>query len=219
MRKLVLGLAMASTALATPATARDDTWYVELDFGAMIVENSDFDDGNTILDSDHGFDAGAIVGHDFGPYRLEAEASYRKADNDTLGLPTRSIGGDANALSFMLNGLLDFGDDDGLQAFLGGGGGVSRVSYNVGSLLDSEDSGFAWQVLAGLRAPLTDTIDVGIKYRYHNVNGLKLTDVAGNTLGTSWRSHSAMGTLTFNFGEPAAPPPPPPPPPLSLIHI
>ena len=44
-----------------------------------------------------------------------------------------------------------------------------------------------------------------------------MTDTAGRAIGTSWRSHSLMGTFTFNFGQPAevvpvAPPPPPPPP-------
>ncbi|MEN9932016.1 MAG: hypothetical protein RIS17_589, partial [Pseudomonadota bacterium] len=31
MRKLVLGMALASSALATPALARDDSWYIEAD--------------------------------------------------------------------------------------------------------------------------------------------------------------------------------------------
>ena len=178
MRKIIIGMALASTAFATPAMARNDAWYVELDFGPMIVEDSDFDIGSfndaATLDSEYGADGGFIVGYDFGGFRLEAEASYRKADNDALGtlgavaLPIGGtsnrvigtfggVGGDASALSFMLNGLLDFGDDDGLQAFVGGGAGISRVSYDVSlgggtpQFLDSSDSSFAWQVLAGLR--------------------------------------------------------------------
>ena len=39
MRKLVIGMAMASTALAAPALARDGQWYVEVDGGAMILED------------------------------------------------------------------------------------------------------------------------------------------------------------------------------------
>ena len=37
MRKLAISLALASTALASPALARDDQWYVGVDGGAMIV--------------------------------------------------------------------------------------------------------------------------------------------------------------------------------------
>ncbi|MEQ1496363.1 MAG: hypothetical protein ABL912_11480, partial [Novosphingobium sp.] len=47
MRKLVLGMALATTALATPAMARDDSWYVELDVGAMKAEDTIFDIGTT----------------------------------------------------------------------------------------------------------------------------------------------------------------------------
>ena len=39
MRKLVISLALASTVLATPALARDDSWYIEGDAGGMILED------------------------------------------------------------------------------------------------------------------------------------------------------------------------------------
>ena len=41
MRKLVIGMAMASTVIASPAFARDNAWYVELNAGPMIVEDMD----------------------------------------------------------------------------------------------------------------------------------------------------------------------------------
>ena len=241
MRKLVIGMALASSALATPALARDNAWYLELDFGPMIVEDAGFDIGavnnGATLNTDYGVDGGGALGYDFGAFRLEAEASYRTADNDDLtvlsppgipGLTTTNLvsgtfnnpHGKASVLSFMVNGMLDFGDDNGIQGFVGGGAGISRVDYSASltkagpGFLDDTDSGFAWQVIAGLRAPLTDSIDVGVKYRFHNVQNVSLVDSAGRSIDTNWRSHSAMGSLTFNFGgEEAAPPPPPPPPP------
>ena len=39
MRKLAISLALASTALASPALARDNQWYVGVDGGAVIVED------------------------------------------------------------------------------------------------------------------------------------------------------------------------------------
>ena len=43
-----------------------------------------------------------------------------------------SAGGSTSALSFMLNGLLDFGEDDGIQGFIGGGVGVAcRVQLTL----------------------------------------------------------------------------------------
>ncbi len=34
---------MASTALASPALAKDDSWYIGAEFGSMLVEDSEFD--------------------------------------------------------------------------------------------------------------------------------------------------------------------------------
>ncbi|MFA9200663.1 MAG: OmpA family protein [Cypionkella sp.] len=258
---------MASTAIASPALARDGAWYVELDGGPMIVEDIEFDVGTTTngvqADLHTGYDFGGIVGYDFGMLRLEAEASYRSADLSSLTQGTALIpstatgtaragtygaGGDVNALSFMLNGLVDFGPDDGLQGFVGGGVGVARTKVDGATLrfsgpgfLDDSDTGFAWQLLAGVRAPLTETIDVGLKYRYFNSSDLDMVDVRGRDISTRWKSHSLLGTIGFNFGgAPApmqtcwdgtqipmdatcpdrpAPPPPPPPPPVVTAPV
>ena len=216
MRKLAISLALASTVLTSPALARDNQWYVAVDGGAMIVEDLALDIGAlkdaASVDTDNGYDFGSAVGYDFGGFRLESEVSYRKA-NAPLGGP-----GDANALSFMVNGLLDFGDDDDLQGFVGGGVGVARVgaqTFAAPALLDDTDTGFAWQALAGVRAPLSKSWDVGLKYRFFNASKVNLVDRLGRAVDTSFRSHSIMGSLVYNFGgapapvEVAAPPPPP----------
>jgi outer membrane protein OmpA-like peptidoglycan-associated protein/opacity protein-like surface antigen len=226
MRKLAIGLALASTALASPALARDDQWYVGVDGGAMIVEDFDLDvddvEDAASVDTKEGYDFGGLVGYDFGGFRLEAEVSFREADVETattLDDGSFGVAGDANALSFMVNGLLDFGDDDGIQGFVGGGVGVARVDMEVveaAALLDDSDTGFAWQALAGIRAPLSDAWDVGLKYRFFNAPGIDLVSSDGDDVSTRFRSHSIMGSLIYNFGgapEPVevAPPPPPPP--------
>jgi len=222
MRKLVIGMALASTAFATPALAREGSWYLQLDFGPMIVEDSTFDIGTvknaSRLDSDYGYDGGAAIGYDFGAFRLETEASYRSADNDSYtrtvaGGTINNPAGDANALTFMVNGLLDFGPDNGIQGFIGGGAGIGRVSYEVNAFtgLDDTDTGFAWQALAGVRAPLSDSWDVGIKYRFLNIDNVDLVGGNGSAYKTRWRSHSLMGSLVYNFGGEAPPPPPPEP--------
>ena len=247
MRKLALSLALASTALASPALARDNQWYVGVDGGAMLVEDLALDIGvvkdAATLDADKGYDFGGLVGYDFGGFRLESEVSYRKADvsgftsqtpQATSGTSTALLAGGnyaatggANALSFMVNGLLDFGDNDGLQGFVGGGVGVARVDVQTvlaaPSFLDDSDTGFAWQALAGVRAPLSGNWDVGLKYRFFNADKVGLVDRLGRAVESRFRSHSLMGSLVYNFGgAPApvevAPPPPPPPPPAPVCN-
>ncbi|KQU53280.1 flagellar motor protein MotB [Sphingomonas sp. Leaf339] len=246
MRKVAIVLALASTALASPALARDKSWYVGAEGGAMIVEDIDYDitgataatSGTGTVDHNYGFDVDGVVGYDFGGFRLETEVGYRRATVDgyssttttprylsaTATTPGSAVagnydaaGGRSSALSFMLNGLLDFGDDDAIQGFVGGGVGVARVKANYGlgtngDFLSDSDTVFAWQALAGIRAPLTDHIDATLKYRFFNADNVKLVDVTNRTLDGRYRSHSVLGGLSYNFGSPTPPPPPPPPP-------
>ena len=245
MRKFVIGMAMASTALTSPALAREGQWYIQGDGGAMIVEDQSIDvngvNDDAQADYDTGFDFGAAVGYDFGAFRVEAEGSYRAANVDEVsaggqGLqidPVGQPGGrngrltnqtapalwEINALSFMLNGMFDFGSDDGIQAFAGGGIGVARVDMNAQfdergpGAYDDSDTGLAWQLLAGLRVPLSDSLDIGLKYRYFNMPDIGIVDTIGRPLESKLSTHSLLGSITYNFGgeEPLPPPPPPPP--------
>src|SRR3954466_5029345 len=90
MRKLAFAVALASTALATPAVARDHSFYAGLEGGVLYIEDADFDyndnTGLTIASPaftvrhHSGFDIDAVAGYDFGMLRLEGELSYKRAD-------------------------------------------------------------------------------------------------------------------------------------------
>lgn len=228
---LALAAAIASPA---PALARDDAWYVGVEGGAMLVDDIDFDigaPGDEDASASHraGWDVDGVIGYDFGGFRAEAEVGYRAASVTAYesALPTPRLndrgalvgdhppgtydyaGGIDSALAFMLNGLLDFGDDDGIQGFVGGGVGVARVKSELalntgGDFLEDADTVLAWQVIAGLRAPLSDSIDVTFKYRFFNAENIKLTDIADRDYASRFRSHSLLGGLAFNFGSPAS---------------
>ena len=254
MRKMAIAVALASTAIASPALARDNAWYIGVEGGAMIVEDISLDIGALndagSVDHEYGYDVDGIIGYDFGSFRMEAEVGYREARVEsytsstttgrggTLGnAPGGTFGasGKTSALSFMLNGLLDFGDDDAINGFVGGGVGVARVKHSdyrittAGNFLNDSDTGFAYQAIAGVRAPLSDNVDVGLKYRFFNVDGVDTIDSQGRANRGRFRSHSILGSLIFNFGEkaePIAPPPPPapapepappPPPPAAAV--
>ncbi len=69
MRKLAIAMALASTAIASPALARNDAWYVGVDGGVMLVEDMDLDISTATtefnnavkIDHDKGFDMKAVV--------------------------------------------------------------------------------------------------------------------------------------------------------------
>jgi opacity protein-like surface antigen len=230
MRSIVLISASALALAATPAAARNGAWYVGGDFGATIVEDANVDFNSSAKVSvghNTGFEGALFVGYDLGAFRLEAEGSYTRASLDrftnsffisapgtTIPPGTHDVDGHVNALSFMVNGMFDFGDDDGLSGFVGGGVGIARVDYNnvrafanQDPYIDDGDTRFAWQVVAGVRMAVSSNIDVTVKYRFFNVENLKFEDIGGFKGDSSFRSHSLLGGITFNFG---APPPPPP---------
>ncbi|HEX8413050.1 MAG TPA: OmpA family protein [Sphingomicrobium sp.] len=245
MRKLAVTLALASTALATPALARDGAWYVGLDGGAMIVEDITYDigivkDAGTV-DHKYGGDFDANIGYDFGGFRVEAEVAYKQANIDqytsTITTPYISAagtrlnapagrynyaGGRTSALSFMVNGMVDFGDDSadapGVSGFIGAGIGVARIKADDnalntrGAFLDDSDTVLAYQGFAGVRAPITDNLDAVVKYRFFDAHNADFIDISGRQVEANFRSHSLLGGISYNFGEPAAPPPPPAPP-------
>lgn len=235
MRKLAIAAVLASTAMATPALARNDSWYIGIEGGPTIVEKLDLDIAGVSNQASArqrgGYDVDGIIGYDFGAFRLEAEVGYResrlKSYNSLVPVPVegtafaapgnyRNPAGRTSALSFMLNGMLDFGDDDAISGFVGAGVGVARVKLanyrlrNGANFLNDSDTGFAYQAIAGVRAPLTDHIDVGLKYRFFNADKIDLVSTRGVVERTRFRSHSILGSLIYNFGG-AAPPPPPAP--------
>lgn len=248
MRKYLLAAA-AIAALSTPAMARDGAPYVGIEGGILFDADTDFDlevdDGTTVTDYDdafqldykRGWDIDAIAGYDFGFIRAEGELGYKRVkvkeievssallndlgeeagqvvDVDDLDLDDR-----VTVLSGMINLLFDIGGDDGVSFYAGGGAGRARVK-----MFEEKDSAWAWQLIAGIRAPVSESVDIGLKYRFFNTGRLNFGSDFDAGAGSfsfdsdgRFRSHSLLASLVFNFGAPAAavemaPPPPPPPP-------
>jgi OOP family OmpA-OmpF porin len=185
-----------------------------------------------------GIDGDVILGYDFGAFRLEAEGGYKNAKYRSLTVENTGIlpigstvpvgtvvqnERDLEIWSGMVNALIEIGKDDGLQIYGGGGVGVARLQLpvrvaGVGTLIDDKQTDFAWQLIGGVRFPVTRNVDLGVKYRYFNIDDFRLTGANGNDLNANYSAHSVLASLIVNFGgrsEPApqpAPPPPPPPP-------
>ncbi|HVJ71834.1 MAG TPA: outer membrane beta-barrel protein [Sphingomicrobium sp.] len=236
MRKSLLTAVAATALLSTPAIARENSWYAGLEggvtFGAEAEIDVDIDDGDSVFESDDaleldysmGMDIDALVGYDFGMVKTELELAYKNLNADELDLDdevAEDLGiadddfdadGDTNIVSLMGNVLLDFGNDDGWGAYLGGGVGYAWVKAL--DFDDDKDSAFAWQLIAGLRYAVSDNIDLGLKYRYFQTGKLNFADEFDDgeiffdiDTHTKIHSHSLLLSLIYNF----APPPPPEP--------
>ncbi len=98
MKKSILLLAITSVAGATPALARDNSVYVGIEGGGMILKDIDYGivgaPGATIpIDSKKGFDVDLVTGYDFGMFRLEAEGGYKRAKVDVASTASPSAAG------------------------------------------------------------------------------------------------------------------------------
>ncbi len=237
MRRLLLA-AVAAAAIATPAVARDNSWYVGVEGGVMLVEDLQLDYGDNTLVSplddaiviDHklGYDVDLIGGYDFGMFRVEAETAYKRASLGDISIPDTLTNdptgvydgsGRVQILSAMANVLLDFGDDDGWNGYVGGGIGAARIKYRaVADQVDlgfsDTDKGIALQAIAGVRYAISPNMDLGIKYRFFTTRAEFRGNDGANDFGLDGRirTHSLLASLIFNFAPPPVILPPPPPP-------
>jgi opacity protein-like surface antigen len=248
VRKYLLAAA-AAAAFATPAAARDHGGYVGVEGGLLFPTSS-----NLRLSTDSitsygyyicyyettcalkthyktGYDVDVVGGYDFGMFRLEGELGYKRAKHDKYSVPgdgtnvSVDADGRTSSWSAMVNGLVDFGGDKGLNFSIGGGVGYAHTKYRFSTDDDFFDpsfnatstsikgSKFAWQLLAEARLPVSAQLDVGLKYRYFDGGRIKDEFADGDgttTISTRLRSHSILASLIYNFAPPPPPPPPPP---------
>jgi outer membrane protein OmpA-like peptidoglycan-associated protein len=234
--------------LAVPAQAREGQAYIGVNGGVSLedqvtvdIDNNRADgllDNAAFADTNLGIDADVVIGYDFGPIRIEAEGGYKTASYDSLTVLSSTIlpggiivpGGtvvqneeDLEIWSGMVNGLVEFGNDDGFQIFAGGGAGFANlrlpvVVTGVGTVVDDNSTDFAWQLLAGARFAVTDNLDLGVKYRYFVADGFELNATNGRAIDVDYSAHSILASLTYNFGRKAEPAPvaAPPPPPMVM---
>lgn len=113
--------------------------------------------------------------------------------------------GKTNSRAIMANMMVDVGPSDSLHGFLGAGIGGIQVrakQYSVAAaadFLDDKDGGLAWQLFAGLRAPISSNIEAGIKYRYLRGSGLDMVDTLNRKVSTNYVSHGVLASVGVKF--------------------
>ncbi len=203
---------MASTALAltivSPAAAQDA--YVSVSAGAINLGDAELEyPGNPERDRfasfDNGYVVSAAVGRRIGSdFRVEAELSYR-ANQQAFTMPGQGGEGQAASMALMANGYWDAPVAWRVRPYVGFGVGAARVSHegfvvaDLGqperTLVDDSGWGFAYQAMAGARAPIGEDWLAGLEYRYFGVAEPKLDDADGFTYDTDYESHAVMVAL------------------------
>jgi outer membrane protein OmpA-like peptidoglycan-associated protein len=213
-------VALVASLGMTSAQATDG-WYGRVEAGYGFDGNVDID-GLGEAEFDDGWLADGAIGYAFGRdantgFRLEGELSYR--DNDLA-----DVDANATALAGMLNGYIDFNRQGTIQPYLGLGIGYANVELDGGGS-SIEDSGLAYQGMAGLGFALSPRLTLDVGYKYFTVKDLDFPTIifADTSVGGSfdYEQHAATVGLRWQFAAPAAPVPPPvePAPPVQVCPI
>lgn len=112
---------------------------------------------------------------------------------------------DINATSIMANVWWEFSgiEDSNITPYVGAGVGWASVEASIGPSVgnprwNTDDSGLAWQVGAGVRFGLRDNLSLNIEYRYFAVPDVELF-VAGNDLGFDYEMNNVIVGLRMDF--------------------
>lgn len=177
----------------------------EIDTGLGTVDNEY--DGGFVLSGQAGYDSGRIW--QYGSLRGELELSYRENEIDQHvlggnGLPGST--GTASTTALMANLFHDFETGTPLTPYVGGGIGYAwneLDNYGVTGLdvLDDDDSGFAWQLGAGLGFAVSEQATVSLDYRYFSTSADVETTAAAGSVGSDvdLDSHTVMLGLRYRF--------------------
>ena len=177
----------------------------EIDTGLGTVDNEY--DGGFVLSGQAGYDSGRIW--QYGSLRGELELSYRENEIDQHVLGGNDLPGStgtASTTALMANLFHDFETGTPLTPYVGGGIGYAWSeldNYGVTGLdvLDDDDSGFAWQLGAGLGFAVSEQATVSLDYRYFSTSADVDTTAAAGSVGSDVNldSHTVMLGLRYRF--------------------
>lgn len=231
-RGLLLCASIISTSLVSHAVAdeyfsQSDDWYLSVFGGASRLK--DFDVHFTATNPLAGYSinealTGAIVGIAVGKevmpnVRAEAELSYWKSELDRMIFPITAYNathfdlptdGHVSSINLLANIWYDFDVIEGITPYLGGGAGIGFADAKsqrtaLPAEFNGSDIGIAYQIGAGLKFALTDTVDFDFGYRYRGVSNVTFdsdyTAVNQINKSTDLSGHFLQFGLTMKFGD------------------
>lgn len=181
------GLSLAGVARAQ--TAIDPQWYVRGGVGATYQDEIN---ATPSVKGEAGWTADAAVGRQIDSnFRAEGQILY--ADDE------QKVGeGRIKVLAGLANAYYDFDTGTKLKPFIGAGVGIGQVKLDD-SAIDGDDTGFAYQLQAGVAYPINDKLSAQVGYRYLGVNDVEIGSGAQAIRGDYHDQAITMG-LTYKFG-------------------
>jgi len=215
---------MSSAALAQDDGNEGEGWYgtVGASVSARGTERGTIANaptpGQTVELEEHydpGIGGWAAIGRDFGRFRLEGEVGYSRdtANRYTTIVPANGeILGDIETQSIraMVNAYVDF-SVGGLEPYVGAGAGYAWSDLEVNApraifpteqarrLIDDQDDGFAYQLMAGVAVPASDRLRVVLGYRWFDEGRFEGVDGRGQRITRERGQHNVDLGIRWAF--------------------
>lgn len=196
-----------------------DHWYADLGVGWSYADTLELAN-DAVMDLDRGTDqlSGAL-GRRFGDdWRVELEYAAFENDPELLYSSSAAIEVDPDerdsvgTSSLMLNLVRDLRVGTAWRPYLGMGAGVGRLDVHFSELeingpnlqrprrdiIDDDDTGFAFQFIAGVTVPLTRRLELAADFRYWHMPDVDLQEVSGAPVDTDHSLRSVWLHLRYN---------------------
>lgn len=201
MKKIVTVAICAMLLSVSSAAVAASGPYVGFSAGLFMPSDSDVSDDFGDL-GEVSFDNGGVVSGAVGyatpsGLRFDAEASYRKADTDTVrvfGLGNADIDGEVNATSLMGNIYFDIPTGGPVRPYIMGGLGVSNVEIELEGE-EEDDTVMAAQAGTGVIFEVSQNVTLDLGYRYFVTEDVSL----GDDVEASFDGHNLTAGIRFMF--------------------
>lgn len=149
-----------------------------------------------------GYLVGGAIGWRFSKdWRAEAELAYRRYSlNQVTYTTSTTLDGYADALSLMGNLWYDVPHGGHLTPYVGGGIGGALANYNnKKSGFKASDTGFIFQLGAGVNWRMTDKVSLDVGYRFRGIVDLTFRDSTVLYTGNNYYGHNVIAGVTVDF--------------------
>jgi len=198
--------AVLTTALVLPAGAADTGLYFNADAGANWAQDADISvgGGSGNLKTDIGFRFSAGVGYNLNKnWGVEFDTGWVWNSIDKIKDSGGSTSFDDSSFShipFMVNVIYRYPLGAKFETYIGGGVGGAYSVLDIDEDFAKDDDGdvvFAWQAIAGVRYNISETMSVGVGYKYLGTTEGKY-DIEGESVKIDSVNNHTFGAV-FNW--------------------
>ena len=195
-----------------------EKWAFSIGMGANYAAQSELDGAALAVDYDLGIPRfrGALARRLGDNWWLELELAQRKSKAEFIipddGSPSLDPGASdkVSSAGLSLSLIREFSAGPWLSPYLGFGAGPNLINYRLSvqapggvdavPLVDDDTTALAVQAVAGLRFPLTRTLDLSVAYEWWHAAGLEFNDVTGADVELDQSMHSGWVNLSYYPG-------------------